>query len=44
VQWGGCENCGSSLVSVETSKDYEFPFGGHQYEGASPETDTMANN
>ena len=32
-QWGGCENCGSNLVSVETTRDYELPFGGHQYEG-----------
>ncbi len=33
AQWGGCENCGSNLVSVETTKDYELPFGGHQYDG-----------
>jgi hypothetical protein len=33
AQWGGCENCGSNLLSVETTKDYELPFGGHQYEG-----------
>ena len=34
AQFGGCENCGSNLVSVETTKDHELPFGGHQYDGS----------